>query len=55
MAMQPMFVPLVEEERVGGWVKVGEQGELEELEGRSEASGDDVVYFKGGMEDWQGA
>ena len=32
MAVQPMFVPLVEEERVGGQVKVGEQGELEELE-----------------------
>ena len=31
MAMQPMFVPLVEEEGVGGRVKLGEQVELEEL------------------------
>ena len=30
MAVQPMFVPLGEEERVGGWVKVREQGELAE-------------------------
>ena len=46
MAMQPMFVPLTEEERVGGRVTVGEQVELEELKGGSGASQGDIVYLR---------
>ena len=34
MAVQPIFVPLVEEERVGGW-ELKELEELEELKGCS--------------------
>ena len=44
-AMQPIFLPLVEEERVGGQVKLGEWVELkehEELEGGSGVSQGDV-------------
>ena len=49
MAVQPMFVPLGEEERVVGWVKVGEWGELEEqeeLECGAGASGGDTAYLR---------
>ena len=47
MAVQPIFVPPREEERVGGWVKLGERVELkkhEELEEGSGASRGDVGY-----------